>query len=65
MLDQNDRPSVPVVVDKSFLTMAVSSLLQIQGEISDNTTLVVLDWEIDEDEEVLNLTCELLEEAIN
>ena len=57
--------SVPVVVDKSFLTMAVSSLLQIQGEISDNTTLVVLDWEIDEDEEVLNLTCELLEEAIN
>lgn len=65
MLDQNDRPSVPVVVDKSFLTMAVSSLLQVQGEISDNTTLVVLDWEIDEDEEVLNLTCELLEEAIN
>jgi hypothetical protein len=64
MLDQNDRPSVPVVVDKSFLTMAVSSLLQIQGEISDNTTLVVLDWEIDEDEEVLNLTCELLEETI-
>ena len=57
--------SVPVVVDKSFLTMAVSSLLQIQGEISDNTTLVVLDWEINEDEEVLNLTCELLEEAIN
>lgn len=57
--------SVPVVVDKSFLTMAVSSLLQVQGEISDNTTLVVLDWEIDEDEEVLNLTCELLEEAIN
>ena len=65
MLDQNDRPSVPVIIDKSFLTMAVSYLLQIQGEISDNTTLVVLDWEIDEDEEVLNLTCELLEEAIN
>jgi len=65
MLDQNDRPSVPVVVDKSFLTMAVSSLLQIQGEISDNTTLLVLDCEIDEHEEVLNLTCDLLEEAIN
>lgn len=56
---------VPVVVDKSFLTMAVSSLLQVQGEIPDSTTLVVLDWEIDEDEDVLNLTCELLEEAIN
>ena len=64
MLDQNDRPFMPVVVDKDFLTLAVSSLLQVQGEIPDTSTLVVIDWEIDDEEEILNLTCELVEETI-
>jgi len=56
--------SVPVVVDKNFLTMAVTSLLQLQGEISDNTTLIVVDWEIDDEEDVLNLTCETQTETL-
>jgi len=54
-----------ITVDKAFLSMAVTTILQIEGRLPDNESLHVIEWTFDEDNDYLILICNSEEELIN
>lgn len=54
-----------ILVDYQFLSNCVSIQMRMTGRLGENQFLIVEDVELDEDDNLLNLSCTLIEEAIN
>lgn len=54
-----------IVVDKNFLSMAITVVLQMRGELSDTEYVTVMGWEIDDENETLELNVDLKMETSN
>lgn len=55
---------INITVDKTFISIAVSTILQLERRLADNQRFEVIEWEINEDGH-LSLTCEPIEESVN
>lgn len=54
-----------ITIDKAFLSMAITTVLQLRGEISDMEFIEVSEWEIDNDNETIELLVDLGTETSN
>jgi hypothetical protein len=54
-----------ILVDYQFLSNCVSIQMRMTGRLGENQFLIVEDVELDEDDNLLNLSCTLIEEPIN
>lgn len=55
---------ISITTDKHFMSIAISTMLQLEGRLADNQHLEVIEWEINEDNHLV-LICEPIEESVN
>ncbi len=54
-----------ILVDYQFLSNCISIQMRMTGRLGENQFLIVEDVELDEDDNLLNLSCTMIEEPIN